>query len=487
MLRLGFQERRLNPSLEGAKIAQVMKHEAFHPQAESNFNRRGEALAQQVERVPLPEERQSEPGHVARRAPKHTIEAGDIIGTITKTKYHPATLRPLEMTLVNLERNESLHWNKNAFAGLQALVRSVGDSRPLRDRASRSFVQTTILKWLEERLWKNEQRTLSEFVLQQAQAAIKEHTIWVPIDYMSIESILRIGNLTLVPITSEMLSEWERRFREFAKGPREGPGLPREKEEELETHFAETRQRIQGLVAAQTQIVAERNLATTLALEQTEEVLGVLRILHPASLFPAPVCLCRPLGDFRAPGYEVWAEAGGTFLGRSGALQYPPDVWELSDERVRRWREESILEEILILLSEQSPTEFQQAVVTSLRLYTACALSHKPASKLFRIIIALESFIDPGFSGSITKSIGEAMAFFVGRNLAERKEIVKTVSRAYDLRSAYVHRGVEFSESKEFAKLMEVSWRFFVDLIQINTQVATTQEFFDSLTNAKYK
>ena len=136
------------------------------------------------------------------------------------------------------------------------------------------------------------------------------------------------------------------------------------------------------------------------------------------------------------------------------------------------------LHEILV---SNSRSELEEAVLEAVLLYSKCTIAKDPADKLVYILVGLESILIKDRNEPITDNLSHRIAFLVGRDLSERKNIVRSIKDAYKLRSDFVHHGASIESLDVLRKFMEIAWQVVLSLIGATLQLKTRKELLDYL------
>ncbi len=108
--------------------------------------------------------------------------------------------------------------------------------------------------------------------------------------------------------------------------------------------------------------------------------------------------------------------------------------WFLDDEYISEVEGSGLL--ILSgMLNKEKLTEYQEALLGSILLYSKAALAKDPSNKLIAKLVALESFLLKDGSEPIQQNLAKRIALLFKVSPAERIEKKRQVIRAYGLRS----------------------------------------------------
>lgn len=80
-------------------------------------------------------------------------------------------------------------------------------------------------------------------------------------------------------------------------------------------------------------------------------------------------------------------------------------------------------------------------------------------------LAALESILLRDSNEPIQKNLGERMAFVIGKNIDERKAIIKNVEEIYKYRSAFVHHGQTPRHLASLDSFLVYAWTTMINLL----------------------
>ncbi|MFL6260226.1 MAG: hypothetical protein ACJ76Y_10985 [Thermoanaerobaculia bacterium] len=443
---------------------------AFKPDAFENFASKGEELLSKVKGLP---NRASRIGFQPERVPVASFTEKDILHVRGET-VNPLTMEVSEIFfegtsgLMGLTGDDCKVLNRLAEAILR--VKDFGI------RVSYKFSRNVILDWLEKRTRGEIDLKLPGYLEERVESAVDVFEVWVPLANLAIERALEFGPIKLRPLQKEVLDGWLETSLEN-RDP--------ESAQQIEVNFLKERQRIQGLAAVYLALRGESDFAVEKALEKAEELSAFFRVLHPANSSPNAAFYCRPLGSENVESYCAYVVKEDKYRGRRGSVRLPvPDRWDLDNAKLDHLEalELSAIREMWI----KSRTNFQNQIIDALLIYSRSTMARDPTDKLIYIMVALESILVKDGSEAIQQNVGERLAFFLGKTVQERRDIVSLVKTCYSFRSQFVHHGQALKDLEEFARFMVYAWVFFLRLVKINEKYKERREFLDELENLKF-
>lgn len=445
---------------------------SFHPDAAANFNARGNSLLSAIE--PL-KPKESTRTFRAESHPVLVLTPNDLPLTMLRQTVDPFTMEVSEIAFVSEDKTVGL--TSKHCEEVEALAEAIQKTTDFKPRVSRDYVRRTILDWLERQHEKASEIDLSSFILERANDALATVEVWVPLANLAVEREVRLDPVRLRNLSKARIDAWA----EEARIGKSGSDL-KLADETME----KLRQRIQGLAAAVITLRAESMFAVDKALEKAEETAALFRLLHPANSKPNAVYYCRPLGREPIETHLALLVKDGVLQSRIENTSPPfPVKWELSEQHLSSLEEDLADLRQLVRIGRRS--DFSLAALEAIRLYSRSTLSRTPSDKLVYIFSSLESILLKDSGEPLQASIGDRLAFVLGKSLHERKRINSLVRTAYGWRSRFVHHGqTTIDDLKTLQAFMKYTWEFFLRLSKHVPHYQSKIEFIDAIDSRKY-
>ncbi len=440
----------------------------IHDNAKRNFDDKGNELLTFVEEAP-PE--QSGPRFSPDLYVKHHFTAKDII-----------SFRPVRLVdgfgeehgfFFVQDRKKYGVFGKN-YKSLLKLVESIARIPSVNGKISKVTIKELLFEWIHKKSNRLITKTLSEYVVDEAQKKIVSQEVWVPIKFLHAQGAFTVGRITFKPITKAILDELERQL---------AADSPDNKEKKLELFERDIRE-LQGNTAATLCIEADRTRAEEMALEETKKSLLILKLFSAAAIHPKLISI-----------YDIWGSenidrAKLLFL-EDGKLACLNDQLldtiqaETMDHKCIKMHMEAGLSIVSDLLVNSSKNAFQKAALDALFIYARCASAKDPADKLLYILVALENMFLRNNTEPIQQNLAERMAFLIEKDIQGRRNVIKDVRNAYAIRSSFVHHGASIEDYEALARFMWHAWRAITVIISSTKSVKTKDELLDHLDELK--
>lgn len=428
----------------------------LHPNARSNFDARAELLLGMVSVVPpglgLGDE---SPGSQAEPPFTTPLPPNAVLGR--SVLFHDYEGAPVAR--VFREDSFEAGLKGDDYQALRAIAETLQRTPAMRSLVAVETLERLIFEWVRERTAGRTDRPMTDVVLDQTAALLRDHDVVLPLFRVVLAAPVQIGRVTLRTITSGDFARWE-----AAAG---GPAASASAGARRLTFLAE-RRRMQGFAAATLSVYGERAFALVEALEEAEEATAMLRLFSPAILSPSARSFCTLWGQegIASPTYLLFEPSRGGL--RAGSfLDIQQDfVWRLDAERVQLIRDEA-LDALVASLFSGPPSAFAYEIRTALVLYSQSALRTTPVDKLLAILLPLEAFLLRSDHESITENIAMRFAWATADSYAERKQMRKVAQAVYAMRSAYLHHRTPIESLQQLETLrefMQYAWRFFLKL-----------------------
>lgn len=449
----------------------------LHPEAAKSFNAKAEALLTKVAPDPnMPRPRQR--GSFVPDIVIHEMSE-DAVQEVLATGYVNSLGREIAKTFPHGSGMLGL-FGEN-YKDLVRLAEAVQKVKTLRDKVSVELLTDLIFEWIAGRHSRSTDAQMTGYILGECERRLLELEIWLPVAMLHIQSDIKIGRVTLRTISKEMIDAWhgpmiERLNSEF------GGVEPR-----AQLSLDEERSELQGLAAATVKLHAEPGRASEIAHEEAEMALAMLRFFSPANRLPEVVSYCTLLGKEHVEETKELVVQDARVINFSvGPVNPASPFWTLHNRFIEEINNAGLVVLSGLLLQEKR-TEFQEALLDSLRLYSKCALAKEPADKLIAILVALESMLLKDGNEPIQQNLAERIAFLFEASAGERLEMKRKVIKAYGLRSSFIHhgRGISTDEMDALREFMMVAWTSFYALIRLSHTLETKAEMFDKIEERK--
>ena len=288
---------------------------------------------------------------------------------------------------------------------------------------------------------------------------------------LCIQKAFKLGVVTFVPIDRTRIDEWERQSLVKAK----------EHKESIKQYFEKKVRPAQGYAAAVMEVNAEGKKAHDLLLDEANKALGLVRIFTPSSLLPSETSPCVLWGTGHIDQSFIFIVSDGKFGVSQQGILGPSNQPVILSSEITDNSFHLGLHRLHEMLVSNSRSDLEEAVLEAVLLYSRCTIAKEPTDKLVYILVGLESILLKDSNEPITQNLSDRIAFLVGRDLQQRRDIVQSTKKAYKLRSDFVHHGASIESLEILQKFMDIAWRVILALIDSTRQLRTRQELLDHL------
>jgi hypothetical protein len=441
----------------------------IHSQASKNYNRKAEGLVKLLQ--PIPDNYRHKGG---RPNPNiHTVH-----------QFTPENIGEMEFGWRDFtgkvvakafdDGGQMLGLFDGDHADLVRLTEGMQKSIAPHSVVSLQALHDLIFEWVKLKHQGSSTPTMTEYVLSECEKLIKEVEIWIPISLLYIQSPFSFGKVSFRAITKDMMDEWEKRALSKASDVAE--------EESIRKGFERYRKEFQGLAAAIIKVEAETEQAHEIAFEEIDRTMSILRFFSAANYHPAKICYSAPLGRQHRDSYTYLTVTEGRFVGhRAGLVDRSRPYWNLGHQDLNTWAPElAVLDK---LLNREALTDFQEAVLDALILYSRSSLARQVSEKLIYILIALESVLLKDQGEFIQDAVSLRMAYMQDVPVEKRRAIIANVKTVYKLRSSFIHHGhnIGIDDTKLLTEFMTNAILSLGALIPLAASEITKEEFFNRL------
>ena len=317
---------------------------------------------------------------------------------------------------------DSFGFDEEAFAEMQEVTKQVLQTDWARRTLSRSFVETTTIKWLQSSFGRAEPSSLPEMIAHDGRDAVQPLELWAPVAHLEVQTPFVLGPAEVVTITQAMIDGREAEAANSAPQQRDKTAVL----------FKELRSRMQGLAAVVFKLDAEPDKIRQDGEVIARIVVAFIRFFSPAAVNFPVVCANALLGSELVPTSNLLVLGEGTFA-YSQAIVVPYTGWRISETELRNMRPG--LDAVGALVRPEGLSAFALAVRSSLLLFSTGATFSNPIERLSYTLSALESLLLRHSAEPAEFNVAERMGFLLSQKRTEREEVARNVREAYRLRS----------------------------------------------------
>jgi hypothetical protein len=439
---------------------------AFHPEAAERFDEVSRQPLQSVQALRPPQSNPQTPDLF----PVIQIDPADIISA---PKFMFQVDGYGDYAGVSWRSGDMLvGWSGGEFQTIKELAERMAQTAPLKGLVSSTFVVTEVCTWLSETLERQRSDLLSDYIAARCENEIKTHDLWLPLFRTYSNREFRIGDVAFRTISREIMDEWWSRI----------PPHVLEKPEQMAA-LRRRRSRLQGLLAACVSLRAEQRKAIELARASALNAIALLSILSPSNLSSRLTCYSTLIGlEVFGGSCELVMDDGkvGQISG-SSHTQRNAD-WQVHESADLR---PGLLEALDDLARNRTTMEYRRELYDALILYSRQCHATEISDKLVFTVAALESILLRDSNEPIQKNLGERMAFVTGKNIDERKAIIKTVEEIYKYRSAFVHHGQTPRHLASLDTFLVYAWTTMVNMLGAVNHYRTKAALLGALEDRK--
>lgn len=445
----------------------------IHPSAQENYNQKVSSLVGSI--VKAPREDKECDGFNSDIHVAVSIGDGDIIGEIQEELVDCKGVTVGRFFMCNGDRYGII---EEAYARLSKVAESIQGANAFGEKVSRKYVEDKIFIWLKNRfLGQNEVVEFVTYFLKEVVQAVEKITILVPIANVLVETPFEFCGSTIRSLSKDMVDE----MAAISNTITDEASHPNAKR-----FIEEFRGKYQGYAVAEINLVCESEFASDLAIRIATRTTDLMGIYSGAVLSPEVKCTSRIKGCENIFTYTtINKKTGGGFIVKNGILDSASShPWHISKSDLVEMRECGF-DIISLLAVKKKPTEFELVVLNMASLYSKAAFTSDPMEKLVHVLSSLESTLLRNENEPIQQNLAERVAFFIAKELVERKEIIKNIKHVYGLRSRYLHHGHTSGDLAEMSKFFFHVWVFYVNLVLNSSRFSSKTAFLNAIDDRK--
>jgi hypothetical protein len=357
---------------------------------------------------------------------------------------------------------------------LLTTIRRIAADPAYRDSLSEDFVYAECISWVKARFTApgSTNPSFTEYLHTSAIKAVKSYEVWLPIPVVQITNPFQIGDVMFRRITKGMMDEWAAFSNALSS-------------QKSEAAFDSLRSRIQATTAACVPVVAEPIRGDQLALERSDGAIAVLRLACPAIMSPHKWAPIDPSFVDRLSASILLRIEDKKIVGQHNSLRPRMlDQWLVNRQDIEdNFRTIWGFGHNLLATSQN---EFQEILLDALLHYSRSLLKSDIAERLLYVVTALESLFIKDPKENIVQNLRERMAALAGPSKSERLKLLETVSRVYELRSAFIHRGLAVKDFPMLEQFFADAWTTLFFILNNYNKWRTKQEFLRAIDEHKF-
>jgi hypothetical protein len=444
----------------------------IHPDAQNNFNERAQKLISCIKTIsPFPIHNKA-----AFTPDFHTVHHftdKDIIGDL---KISAVDFRGKQIAFYFRDGQKQMSIQTDDYNSLRKLAENMFKIKDVGQSLALETIEQILCDWIKEKYFNKDLISFTNYFIAKANDLITDLSLWAPISYLCVQEPFRLGKVHFRQITKAMIDKWGQQWI----------GAAPEKEEEINKIVDKDLRPLQGYAAATLDLRAEKERAKEILIEEATKSISFLRIFTGSALHPEITSFCGLRGSTHTDGLTlIYFKDKEDFVGMSDEIVGPsPTPQILTNNDIAKFFQLG-LGTIDRLLNSESLSSFCGDVLDALLLYSRAGTSKDVADKLVYMLAALESILLKNSSEPIQQNLGERLAFLIGENVEDRKNIISNVRDVYRLRSAFVHHGTSIDDLKTLEIFMLNVWVAVIRLISVTDHFKTKNDFISSLDDRK--
>ena len=324
-------------------------------------------------------------------------------------------------------------------------------------------------EWVKERYRERTDVGLVEHILQRSKEAVQDFQSCVPILHLSVETPIRIGPTTIIPLDSEFFDRMDLKLSQNIYA----------ETSDVEKFVERNRSRFQGFSAATLNKRGDKETANQFGSLAAQWAVDCLLFFSPAMLDPTKTPKVEVFNLTPGPGMCSFLFKDGEVVS-SGETMVGPDRygWVISNKECVKLEEE--VTPVASLLFKEAETPFRQEVLQAFRWYLKMPKAELLYQKLVYAMMAIETLLHKNRRERI-KKMGPRFASILSSTDAEYQELIKFGKEIYDVRSRLLHHGQDVKDTEAVGRFLKLVRRFMLHVLDVSDQFETKKEFLDSI------
>lgn len=450
-----------------------MSKEELHPKAAEALDSAAEKLVGMLVQEPLDINTEGGP-FGTRKHVGETITDADMVGE-PLLGWSDSSGRMVGRYFVLKRRQIALKGED--YVELRRLADRALRTKPFRECLSPTFVEDEIFIWCRARFRGERKENFSSYLLHRVKEEVRAHHIFVPIASIEIERPFKLGDVRVLTLSSEFFDK--ALAHSVAR-------VPEDAKQHVVRHFEKLKRKHVGSTAIEIVLTGEKQFVEDQAYSTASDMAAVLRFLSPPALSATIAFPCYPTGEEHAPARTIFEKVEGDGIATHSALlhsamyNYRMPFAEL-DEKMKGG-----LGNLALFFRSHSLTEHQKRVRGALLAYSRGVGSYDPNDRLLYAMTAAEHLLLRDASEPIQGNVGERMAFVISKAPDDRKAVVSTFKRAYQLRSQYVHHLVSVEDDEALQAFFRNMWVLLFTAVANMMKFDSQSDFLDAIDRVKF-
>ncbi len=311
-----------------------------------------------------------------------------------------------------------------------------------------------------------------DFIVQEADKAIKKHRISIPISFLHIQESFNIGRITFEYFREDFFDKYinERKSKAQKAGDFNANNF-----NILERGF---RKRYQGVVFASMSLEAEKRRCIEITKSEAQKAIMVLRFFSPSAFIPQIPCYFGIMGERDLPINYAFIFENEMPQVHESVQERRMYYWPISRRQFEELRELGI-DGASDLIINTSPSEFGKLILNSMSLFGRSLTSNNYQDKVVYALVSIETLLLQTQSEPIQSSVGLRLAFLTESEREKRKDVKNLINSAYKIRSSYIHHGRIGEDWQILVRLQHLIWTAIRKALILRDRFKNQKEFID--------
>lgn len=396
---------------------------------------------------------------------KQVIDLGEIIGPMDMSQ------EGFDSKLVFKIRNftdENVGYNKENFKEIHKLTNAILKDKIVDNLVSYNFIVNNIFEWLVSSYRnKTSELNLSKFLETKLNENIIKHKLFFPVLLLESDKELNIANVNFKYITDEFINE-----------------LAQPVENNYKEDFIELLTKYKGIFVANCEVLAEKNKAISIAIEQITYAIDILKITSPTIDYPQmPIHFDADFRNIYQLKNEVLIQ---TFKGKSDfhidfyrtarPFEITQKIWDyLLGKNIGFINSYS-------LATFENKSELDSLINIAIRRFAKAISNTDLHQRIIQIFSVLESLLLPNENSAIIDSVCKYLPKILTKDLNERDRIISITKDLYKVRSSMIHHGQDKEfDIEDLASIQRCTLVLIKQLMEKSSEYTTKKEVLNEI------
>lgn len=373
-----------------------------------------------------------------------------------------------------IHNNKAIGLRECDYQQFDELIENLYKRKEINRLLSKTYIENILFNWFEKK-YKGElgdSITFLSYLKDESEKRIKETKVSIPISFLDIQKPFMIGNVRFEYFTKDFFDEFIKEISEKAKQQ------PNYNEIQFNEGYRDMRRKYQGKVFSSIAVNAEEEKCLEIAMQETEKSLTILRFFSPAVFVPEVPSYFGRMGHTELPQDYVFIFHNTFPKITENIAEIREFIWTITEDQLNQLKILG-LEVASKLIAQTEYSDFEKLLINSISLFARAITSNTFNDKLVFSLVSIETLLLKNSQEPIQNNVGQRISFLTSQELKDRKNIMKEIQKAYDLRSSYVHHGETKEDYMLLQKIQHLVWVALRNVLFMKDKFKSQKDLID--------